>query len=65
MAVYTWAHMVHSLIIIALAVVPYQLWGHRCQLKITHQELRGEHKDTEGSPEVKRRIRKSQYEMAT
>lgn len=54
-----------SLIIIALVDVPFQLWDHRRQLKMTRQELKDEHKETEGSPDVKRRIRKTQYEMAT
>ena len=53
-----------SLIIIVLADVPFQLWDNRRQLKMTHQELKDEHKETEGSPEIKRRIRKTQYEMA-
>lgn len=53
-----------SLIIITLADVPFQLWDHKRQLKMTRQELKDEHKETEGSPEIKKRIRKTQYEMA-
>jgi flagellar biosynthetic protein FlhB len=54
-----------SLIVIALVDVPFQLWDHKRQLKMTKQELKDEHKETEGSPEIKRRVRQTQYEMST
>ncbi len=53
-----------SMILIAAIDVPFQLWEHRRQLKMTRQELRDEMKDTEGKPEVKGRIRRLQQEMA-
>lgn len=53
-----------SLLLIAAIDVPFQLWDHRRQLKMTRQELRDEMKDTEGKPEVKSRIRQLQREMA-
>lgn len=53
-----------SLIILALFDVPYQLWDHKRQLKMTKQEVKDENKQTEGKPEVKQRIRRVQYEMA-
>jgi flagellar biosynthetic protein FlhB len=53
-----------SLILIAAIDVPFQLWDHRRQLKMTRQELRDEMKETEGKPEVKSRIRQLQREMA-
>lgn len=53
-----------TLILIALIDVPFQLWDHKRQLKMTRQEVRDEMKDTEGRPEVKGRIRNLQYEMA-
>ncbi|WPL19784.1 Flagellar biosynthetic protein FlhB [Thiorhodovibrio winogradskyi] len=52
------------LILIALIDVPYQLWNHNKQLKMTLQEIKDEHKETEGKPEVKGRIRQMQMEMA-
>ncbi|EIC22150.1 flagellar biosynthesis protein FlhB [Thiorhodovibrio frisius] len=52
------------LILIALIDVPYQLWNHNKQLKMTLQEVKDEHKETEGKPEVKGRIRQMQMEMA-
>ena len=53
-----------TLILVAIIDVPFQLWEHKRQLKMTRQELREEMKDTEGRPEVKGRIRSLQREMA-
>ncbi|MBP7546398.1 MAG: flagellar biosynthesis protein FlhB [Corallincola sp.] len=53
-----------SLAVIAVIDVPYQLWEHKQQLMMTKQEVRDEHKDVEGNPEIKRRIRRVQYEMS-
>ncbi|ATG73208.1 flagellar biosynthesis protein FlhB [Zobellella denitrificans] len=44
--------------------VPFQLWNHSRQLKMTLQEIKDEYKNTEGKPEVKGRIRRLQQEMA-
>lgn len=53
-----------SLIVIALVDVPFQIWNHNKQLKMTFQEIKDEFKDTEGKPEVKRKIREVQMEMS-
>jgi flagellar biosynthesis protein FlhB len=53
-----------STALIAAVDVPYQLWDHRRQLRMTRQEIRDEMKETEGRPEVKSRIRNVQREMA-
>jgi len=53
-----------SLIIIVLVDAPYQVWSHNKELKMTKQEIKDEHKSSEGSPENKGRIRKTQYEMS-
>jgi len=53
-----------SLIIIAIVDAPYQVWNHTRQLKMTKQEVKDEMKNTEGSPEIKGRIRRTQYEMS-
>ncbi|MES9940808.1 MAG: flagellar biosynthesis protein FlhB [Candidatus Thiodiazotropha sp. 6PLUC2] len=53
-----------TLILIAAIDVPFQLWEHKRQLKMTRQEVRDEMKETEGRPEVKGRIRQLQREMA-
>ena len=53
-----------SLLLIAAIDVPFQLWDHAKNLKMTRQEVRDEHKDTEGRPEVKSRVRAMQREIA-
>jgi flagellar biosynthesis protein FlhB len=53
-----------STLIIVVIDVPFQIWNHNKQLKMTKQEVKDEYKDTEGKPEVKGRIRQLQREMA-
>ncbi|WP_409420474.1 flagellar biosynthesis protein FlhB [Pseudaeromonas sp. ZJS20] len=53
-----------SLLPIVAIDVPFQLWNHTRQLKMTKQEVKDEYKDVEGKPEVKGRLRRMQYEMA-
>ena len=53
-----------SLLLIAAIDVPFQLWDHAKNLKMTRQEVRDEHKDTDGKPEVKSRLRAMQREVA-
>jgi flagellar biosynthesis protein FlhB len=51
-------------VLIASVDVPFQLWNHSKQLKMTKQQLKDEMKDTEGKPEVKAQIRALQQELA-
>jgi flagellar biosynthetic protein FlhB len=53
-----------SLIIIAGLDVPFQLYQHNKALKMSKQELRDEHKESEGQPEVKGAIRRAQHELS-
>jgi flagellar biosynthetic protein FlhB len=53
-----------TMVIIAIADVPFQLWDHSQQLKMTHQEVKDDTKDTEGDPELRGRIRRQQREVA-
>lgn len=53
-----------SLLIVVAIDIPYQIWQHNEQLKMTKQEVKDEFKDSEGKPEVKGRIRMLQREMA-
>jgi len=53
-----------SLLLIAAIDVPFQLWDHAKNLKMTRQEIKDEHKDSEGKPEVKSRLRAMQREIA-
>jgi len=53
-----------SLIAVVMFDVPFQLWEHSKKLKMTLQEIKDEMKESEGSPEVKGRLRRMQMEMA-
>lgn len=53
-----------TLVVIAAVDIPFQLWNHARQLRMSKQEVRDELKDTEGKPEVKSRIRELQRAMA-
>jgi len=53
-----------ALIAVALIDVPFQLWNHNKQLRMTLQEIKDEYKESDGKPEVKGRIRQLQQEMA-
>lgn len=53
-----------SLILVAAIDIPWQLFQHKEQLRMTKQELKDEFKNTEGNPEIKSRIRRLQMEMA-
>jgi flagellar biosynthetic protein FlhB len=66
MSMLAWASLViaSTLIVLALIDIPFQLWQHKRDLKMTQQEVRDELKETEGKPEVKGRIRQMQREIA-
>jgi flagellar biosynthesis protein FlhB len=53
-----------SLLLVAAIDVPFQLWDHAKNMKMTRQEVRDEYKNTEGKPEIKARIRQLQREVA-
>ena len=53
-----------SLAVVTLFEVPYQLWQHRDQLKMSRQELKDEQKEQDGSPQTKRRIRGLRLKLA-
>jgi len=49
---------------IALIDVPYQLWQYHKELRMTREEVRQEHRESEGAPEIKQRIRSVQQMVA-
>jgi flagellar biosynthetic protein FlhB len=53
-----------GLLLIAGIDVPYQLWQYAKQMRMSREEIKQEMKESEGSPEVKGRIRQIQQEMA-
>ena len=52
------------LVIIAAVEVFFQKWKYNQDMKMTKQEVKQERKDTDGSPELKGRIRRVQMEMS-
>lgn len=61
-----WSFMAFSsvLILVTAVDVPFQIWQHTKQLKMTKQEIKDENKETDGRPEVKGRIRALQHEIS-
>ncbi|ATC98204.1 flagellar biosynthesis protein FlhB [Pseudoalteromonas spongiae] len=53
-----------TLIVIASIDAPFQKWNHNEQLKMTLQEVKDEYKNSEGDPQIKARIRRTQREMS-
>lgn len=64
--IFIWCFIAFSstLVLIAMIDVPFQLWDHSRQLKMTKQEIKDESKETDGRPEVKARIRNLQQQAA-
>jgi flagellar biosynthetic protein FlhB len=56
--------MTAALVLVAAVDVPFQVWSHRRNLRMTRQELLDELKQTEGRPEVRSRVRAAQRELA-
>lgn len=52
------------LLLLALFDAPYQRWSYLRRLRMTKEQIKQEYKQSEGSPEVKGRIRRLQHEMA-
>ncbi len=53
-----------GLVVISAIDVPFQIQQHNQQLKMSMQELKDESKETDGSPELKQRLRQQQQEHA-
>ncbi|MDD5011597.1 MAG: flagellar biosynthesis protein FlhB [Phycisphaerae bacterium] len=53
-----------ALLVIAIIDVAFQKWKYIKDLRMTKQEVKQDRKDTDGSPEVKHRIRRLQIEMS-
>lgn len=53
-----------TMIVISAIDAPYQSYNHHKQLKMTLQEVKDEHKNSEGDPQIKARIRRTQREMS-
>lgn len=56
--------LIAGLLVTAAIDVPFQLFSHHRQLKMSLDEVRREEKEVQGDPHVKARIRSAQREMA-
>ena len=56
--------IIASLLLVAALDVPYQLWSYYRKLRMSREDLRQEHKESEGDPQVKAQIRRQQQQMA-
>ncbi len=50
--------------LIVVVDVPFQIWNYHRKLRMTKEEVRQEHKEMEGDPQIKARIRSLQREAA-
>ena len=57
-------HTCGIMIVLGLLDLLYVKWQYIEKLKMTKQEVKDEHKESEGNPEVKGKIKKMQYQMA-
>ena len=53
-----------ALVLLVVVDVPFQIWQYHKNLRMTKEEVKQEMKESEGSPEVKGRIRQLQREAA-
>lgn len=53
-----------ALLLVAGIDVPYQVWNHHKELRMTKQEVKDEMKESEGNPEIKMALRRKQHEMS-
>jgi len=58
------ALIIASLLLVAGVDVPYQLWSHAHKLRMSLEDLKQEHKESDGDPQVKAQIRRQQQQMA-
>jgi flagellar biosynthetic protein FlhB len=58
------ALIVAALFLIVAIDAPWQLWSHYKKLRMSREDVRQEHKESEGDPHVKGRIRQQQRAMA-
>jgi flagellar biosynthetic protein FlhB len=55
---------VAGMFVVAALDVPYQLWSYHKKLRMTKEEVKREHKENEGDPQLKGRIRAQQRAIA-
>ncbi|WP_419204114.1 flagellar biosynthesis protein FlhB [Bordetella trematum] len=58
------ALIVAALLLVPLLDVPWQIWSHLKKLRMSKEDVRQEHKESDGDPHIKARIRQQQRAMA-
>jgi len=53
-----------ALVLVALVDVPWQLWTYYKKLRMSREDVRQEHKESEGDPHIKAQIRRQQQAIA-
>lgn len=56
--------MLLVLLVVAMVDVPLQSFLHKSRMKMSHQEMKQEHKESDGNPQTKGRMRQRQRDMA-
>jgi flagellar biosynthetic protein FlhB len=64
MLMMTFCALVLAMVLIAAVDVPLQLWRYYSGLRMTQEEVRREHRESEGDPQIKSRVRNMQRQMA-
>ena len=61
-----WCFFAYSLVLVFIVLmdVPFQIFEHQKNIRMTRQELKDELKETEGRPEVKSQVRERQREIS-
>lgn len=58
------AIIIASLVVIAVLDAPWQIYEHLKKLRMSREDVKQEHKESDGDPHVKARIRQQQRQMA-
>lgn len=56
--------VISSLVVIVLLDVPWQIWSHLKKMRMSKEDVKKEHKESEGDPHIKARIRQQQRAIA-
>ncbi len=58
------AMMLVVILVVAAADMPLQSFLHKSELKMSHQEVKDEHKESEGNPQIKSKLRAKARELS-
>jgi flagellar biosynthetic protein FlhB len=64
MLIWTYVLITAAMLLIVAIDVPFQIWHYNFKHRMTKEEVRQEHKESEGDPQIKSRIRAMQRQMA-